>query len=125
MRVLDIGCGRGKALLHLAVRYPNSEFFGYELSDQALAEARDDAARAGLENIRFEQRDLTGFDITADPEAFDLVTAFDAIHDQAAPREVLSGVYRTLTPGGTFLMQDIRASRHLGCGRFSEHALTW
>jgi ubiquinone/menaquinone biosynthesis C-methylase UbiE len=113
IRVLDIGCGRGKTLLHLAARYPNSEFVGYELSDQALAEARDDAARAELGNIHFEQRDLTGFDITADSEAFDLVTAFDAIHDQAAPREVLAGIYRTLTSGGTFLMQDIRASSHL------------
>jgi SAM-dependent methyltransferase len=113
IRVLDVGCGRGKALLHLAARFPNSEFVGYDLSSQALAEARKDAARAGLRNVRFEARDLSGFHTTADPEEFDLVTAFDAIHDQAAPRKVLGGIFRTLKPGGFFLMQDIRASSHL------------
>jgi SAM-dependent methyltransferase len=113
IRVLDIGCGRGEALLHLAARFPASRLVGYELSDQALVPARDAAARAGLTNVRFEQRDLTGFDTSAQPEAFDLVTAFDAIHDQAAPQRVLTGIHRTLKPGGTFLMQDIRASSHL------------
>jgi SAM-dependent methyltransferase len=113
IRVLDIGCGRGRALLHLAERYPASGFVGYELSDAAVDEARDEAARRGLGNVRFEQRDLTGFHATAEPDAFDLVTAFDAIHDQAAPHQVLAGIHRTLKPGGCFLMQDIRASSKL------------
>jgi SAM-dependent methyltransferase len=113
IRVLDIGCGRGLALLHLAERYPASDFVGYELSQQAINEARDDASRRGLDNLRFLQRDLTGFDTTAEPDAFDLVTAFDAIHDQAAPHRVLAGIHRTLKPGGSFLMQDIRASSRL------------
>ena len=109
--VLDIGCGSGQALIHLAKRYPNSRFVGIDVSAEATATAN--ARRAGLGNIRFEQRDLTDFDATAAPEAFDLVTAFDAIHDQAAPERVLAGVHRTLKPGGSFLMQDIRASSQL------------
>jgi len=113
IRVLDIGCGRGRALLHLAARFPNSELVGYDLSEPALAEARREATRGGLHNVRFEPRDLTGFHTTADPDAFDLVTAFDAVHDQAAPQDVLGGIHRTLRPGGTFLMQDIRASSRL------------
>jgi SAM-dependent methyltransferase len=111
--VLDIGCGRGRALLHLAARFPASQFVGYELSDAALASARQQAAQAGLANVRFEQRDLTGFERTARQAAFDLVTAFDAIHDQAEPQGVLDGIHRTLKPGGAFLMQDIRASSQL------------
>src|SRR5690606_3222684 len=43
----------------------------------------------------------------------DLVTAFDAIHDQARPAAVLANIRRALRPGGVFLMQDIRASSHL------------
>src|SRR5262249_970872 len=42
--------------------------------------------------------------------AFDLVTAFDAIHDQARPDVVLRAVARALRPRGVFLMQDIRGS---------------
>jgi hypothetical protein len=47
IRVLDIGCGRGRALMHLAVRFPDSEFIGYDLCDEALAAARQQAMRAG------------------------------------------------------------------------------
>lgn len=113
IRVLDIGCGRGRALLHLAARFPNSRFVGYDLSDAALATARRNARELNLANVRFETRDLTGFGSSAEPDAFDLVFAFDAVHDQATPQSVLDGVQRTLKPGGTLLMQDIRASSRL------------
>lgn len=113
IRVLDIGCGRGRALHHLAARFPASEFVGYELSPEALDYARTQAVAHGLDNLRFEQRDLSGFGDSAAEEQFDLVTAFDAIHDQTRPQSVLDGIHRTLKRGGTFLMQDIRASSRL------------
>ena len=46
-------------------------------------------------------------------ERFDLITAFDAIHDQAHPADVLAGIAAALRPGGTFLMVDIEASSNL------------
>lgn len=113
VQVLDIGCGRGKALLHLATRFPNSAFVGYDLSQDALAAAHQGVVQSGLSNTRFVWRDLSDFGNTAESGAFDLVTAFDAIHDQAFPESVLKGVFTTLKSGGTFLMQDIRASSHL------------
>ena len=113
IEVLDIGCGKGQALLHLAARYPNSHFTGYDLSAEALAQAREQAAAQSLFNVSFECRDLTGFGENAAEARFDLITAFDAIHDQADPQGVLDGVHRALKTGGTFLMQDIRASSHL------------
>ena len=113
IRVLDVGCGKARALLYLAERFPSSEFVGYELSKEALESARNEALKRGLSNVTFEERDLTLFNQQAEAEAFDWVTAFDAIHDQAAPQNVLDGIYRTLRPNGTFLMQDIRASSKL------------
>ncbi|HEX6984031.1 MAG TPA: methyltransferase domain-containing protein, partial [Planctomycetaceae bacterium] len=56
--VLDIGCGAGQALAHLAARFPNSRFVGYDLSEEAIAMARRDAERRGLRNVRFAVRDL-------------------------------------------------------------------
>jgi SAM-dependent methyltransferase len=112
MRVLDLGCGRGLALMKMAERFPASEFLGYDLSVDAIAWARDRAAKRGLDNLHFEVRDLSDFDRTADIAAFDLVTTFDAIHDQALPLNFLKGVRRTLRDDGVYLAQDIHASSH-------------
>jgi len=108
--VLDIGCGSGKAACALAKDFPNSRFRGYDLCDDAISAAQKEAAQLGLSNIYFEARDITHLE---DPQQYDLITAFDVIHDQKAPATVLDMVYSSLKPGGTFLMQDIRASSHV------------
>lgn len=112
IRALDLGCGRGLALMKMAERFPDSHFEGYDLSQDAIAWARERASERGLSNVTFEIRDLTDFDTTADAEAFDLVTTFDAIHDQAKPLNLLQGIRRTLKPGGVYLAQDIHSSSH-------------
>ncbi len=112
IHVLDCACGRGRALMAMAERYPASRFVGYDLSQEAIDWARRETDRAGLTNLTFEVRDLSDFDVTAEPDAFDLVTTFDGIHDQARPRNLLKGIHRTLAPGGVYLVQDIHASSH-------------
>ncbi len=107
--VLDVGCGSGRALNLLARTFPNSRFTGYDLSVEAIRRGRAESIQSGTGNIRFAQADLTHLDEVA---RYDLITAFDAIHDQKEPGTVLSAVARALRPGGTFLMQDIHASCH-------------
>lgn len=113
IRVLDVGSGRGRVLLELAKKYPASTFVGMDLSLEATERAADEAAALGLGNVQFMARDLSDFDQTAEPEAYDLVTTFDAVHDQARPLEVLRGIQRTVRPDGVYLMQDIRGSSHV------------
>jgi 2-polyprenyl-3-methyl-5-hydroxy-6-metoxy-1,4-benzoquinol methylase len=110
IRVLDVGCGSGWIMIRLAELYPNSRFNGIDLSPEAIGTARGEAAQKGLRNIEFIVRDLSDFDSTAEPEAFDFITTFDAIHDQARPLNVLKGIYRALKADGLYLMQDIRGS---------------
>jgi SAM-dependent methyltransferase len=105
IRVADLGCGRGRALAELARRYPRSSFVGMDLSEDAIAWARE--ATAELDNVGYETRDLTTFDVDAEPGRFDLVTTFDAVHDQARPLALLTGIRRSLADGGVYLMQDI------------------
>jgi len=115
--VLDVGCGRGRALLAMAEAFPASEFTGWDLSADAIAHATRLAEERGLQNIRFETRDLSDFHLTAPPTAFDFITAFDAIHDQARPDHVLAGIRRALRHDGVFLMQDIAASSNVAENR--------
>jgi SAM-dependent methyltransferase len=112
IRVLDVGCGRGKALNLMARTFPNSRFIGYDLSEEAIAFARQEAAEHRSQNFKFVARDLSNFDETAEPAAFDFVTTFDATHDQAKPLAVLRGIHRTLAPDGVYLAQDIKGSSH-------------
>ncbi len=108
--VLDVGCGSGRALILMAKTFPNSNFVGFDFSDEAITRARREAEAANLTNIRFEVKDVA---VLNGEYNFDLITAFDAIHDQAKPAEVLQGIYNTLGSGGTFLMQDIKGSSHV------------
>ena len=113
IRVLDAGCGRGRILTRLADLYPRSRFVGMDLSREATGYARDKAAKEGLRNVEFIAVDLSTFDTSAEPEAFDFVTTFDAIHDQAKPLNVLKGIHRTLKSDGVYLMQDISGTSHV------------
>jgi 2-polyprenyl-3-methyl-5-hydroxy-6-metoxy-1,4-benzoquinol methylase len=113
VRLLDVGCGRGLIPMRLAESYPSSRFVGMDLSGEAIAFAREEAARRGLGNIEFAAVDLSDFDEKAEPASFDVVTSFDAIHDQAKPLSVLRGIYRCLRPDGVYLMQDISGTSRL------------
>ncbi len=108
--VLDIGCGSGRALTLMGAAFPNSRFVGYDLSEEAIDIARDQVRKQGLTNVQFSQKDLTTFEI---PGSYGLITAFDAIHDQARPDRVLASIAQALKPDGVFLMQDIAASTHI------------
>lgn len=110
IRVADLGCGSGHVVNILGRAFPRSTFVGYDLAEDALEAARREAAAYGLDNVRFEAVDVAALPAGA---TFDLVTAFDAIHDQAAPRRVLAGARAALAEGGTFLLVDVKASSDL------------
>jgi 2-polyprenyl-3-methyl-5-hydroxy-6-metoxy-1,4-benzoquinol methylase len=113
IRVLDVGCGRGRIMNRLAELYPQSRFMGMDLSADAIRFARAEALRNGLDHSEFVAVDLSTFDETAEPESFDFITTFDAIHDQAKPLNVLKGIHRALKPDGVYLMQDIGGTSHM------------
>ncbi len=108
--VLDVGCGSGRALNLMARTFPNSRFTGYDFSEEAIARARAEAQEHGTKNVRFEVKDAAKLD---EKGRYDLITTFDAIHDQAKPAEVLKGIADALKNDGVYLMQDIAGSSHV------------
>lgn len=109
--VADVGCGRGHAINLLARAFPQSRFWGLDFSAEAITDARAEAKAWGLRNATFVACDVAS--PVSEPGSYDLVTAFDSIHDQAHPATVLANVHASLRPGGTFLMVDINASSNL------------
>ncbi|MCP3993599.1 MAG: class I SAM-dependent methyltransferase [bacterium] len=109
-KVLDVGCGSGHAACALAKAFPASSFTGYDLCEEAIVAANAFAKEQGLPNATFKTQDITHLD---EPGAYDLVTAFDIVHDQKDPAAVLRNIHAVLKSGGTFLMQDIAGSSHL------------
>jgi SAM-dependent methyltransferase len=110
IRVADVGCGTGHALNLMARAYPRSFFTGYDIGEDAIARATAEATEMGLVNVRFEVLDAV--DLPADPK-YDLITTFDAIHDQVDPATVLQGISAALAPGGLYLMMEPKASSNL------------
>ncbi len=111
--VADVGCGSGHAVNLMAKAFPRSRFTGFDVSDAALAAARDEARREGLANARFEKRDAAHLNEDGEDGRFDFITTFDAVHDQARPDLLLAGIASALRPGGVYLCVEGAASSEL------------
>jgi SAM-dependent methyltransferase len=101
IRVADVGCGTGAAAITLAMAYPRSEVVGYDVFGPALEVARSRAEE--IDNLDFEPRSVD--EIPIEP-GFDLITAFDVIHDLADPLAGLTRIRQALRQGGQFLMME-------------------
>ncbi|TXS47403.1 methyltransferase domain-containing protein [Streptomyces sp. OR43] len=108
IEVLDIGTGHGHAVNVLARTFPASRFQGLDMSEEGIAAARAEAAALGLANTAFDIGDCA--EVSG---SYDLITAFDVIHDLARPARALACVAAALAEDGVFLMGDIAASSRL------------
>jgi len=107
IKVLDIGCGRGRAVNLMGKAFSRSKFTGCDISNEGILSAKEEAKNMGLTNVQFEIKDAL---LVEELGKFDLITAFDTIHDQAQPTKVLNAINASLHNDGFFLMQDIAAS---------------
>ena len=60
IKVLDIGCGKGRAINVMANHFKNSNFYGYDLSQEAIDDATREAQRMGNSNAFFKVQDILG-----------------------------------------------------------------
>lgn len=108
--VLDVGSGRGRALIRLAQAYPAGRYVGYDIHEGSIAAARANAEEAGVaDRVRFERRDVSA----GIPGEFDVITTFDVIHDAADPVGMLRTIRGALRPDGRYVCLDINASHRL------------
>ena len=108
--VADVGCGRGKALIKLAQAFPRSRYVGYDSFEPTIAKATAHAQAAGVaDRVRFEHRDVSA----GLPEAYDVITTFDVVHDAIDPRGLLRAIRQGLRSDGRYVCLDINCAEHL------------
>lgn len=110
VRVADVACGTGRALVNLASAYPASTFVGYDLDPLGVERCRRTAEERGIANLSFEVADAAA--LVAD-EPFDAVFVFNALHDQASPEGMLARIHEALAPGGLLILNEPRLSSRL------------
>ncbi|HMK90840.1 MAG TPA: class I SAM-dependent methyltransferase [Methylocystis sp.] len=108
-RVLEIGCGTGRNLILAARRYPQARFYGVDISEVMLAQARESVARAGV-NARIElaQGDASAFDAATlfGEEKFERIFISYALSMIPPWRETIGHALDLLAPGGTLHIVD-------------------
>ncbi|MCC7366926.1 MAG: methyltransferase domain-containing protein [Chloroflexi bacterium] len=103
-RILDAGCGTGNSTLALARAYPNAIIHGFDADRASIDTAQEKAAMAGIsDRVSFLVRDASSPHIQG---RYDLVTAFETIHDMGRPVAALSQMRELLAPGGVVLVAD-------------------
>ncbi len=107
-KLLDVGCGSGTLgrVLLSEGKYP--EVHGLELSEEAVAKARE----RGLKAVIFN---LNGGPFPYPDRVFDTVTCLAVIEHVFDPRALLDEVARVLAPGGMLLLDtpNMRYVKHL------------
>lgn len=85
-KIIDVGTGSGVIALSLAAKFPDAGIIGVDTSDDALALARENAARLGIERVAFSKSDLlAGVDGKVDVIVANLPYIAAGERDQLAP----------------------------------------
>lgn len=113
--IADIGCGEGWSSIAFAQGYTNVTVDGYDLDGPSIAAAQAHASSAGLsDRVRFHQIDAATVDQAA---TYDLVTAFECIHDLAQPVPVLAAMRRLVKPDGHVVVMDERVGENFAAAQ--------
>ncbi|MDN5858324.1 MAG: class I SAM-dependent methyltransferase [Pseudonocardia sp.] len=105
-RVADIGCGLGWSSIGIALAYPEATVDGYDVDAPSIEAARRNAAESGVgDRVRFHVVDAATVDAR-----YDVVFAFECIHDLPDPVAVLTAMRALAGERGTVVVMDERVA---------------
>mgnify|MGYP001164684715 CR=1 FL=1 len=107
-RVADIGCGYGWSSVAIARGYPEARVDGFDVDEPSIRRARRIAEERGLsDRVRFACIDANS---VGGGGAYDVVTAFECLHDMPDPGRMLRTMRRLVSPYGSVLIADERVA---------------
>jgi SAM-dependent methyltransferase len=109
-RIADVGCGYGWSAIGLALAHPGVTVDGWDVDVPSVEAARRNAVEAGVaDRVRFHLADAATA-VTDNPGGYDLVAAFECIHDLPDPVTVLAAMREMAAADGVVLVMDERVA---------------
>lgn len=108
-RVAEVGFGGGWASIGIANAYPGIAVDGFDPDPDSVKIAANNAAEAGLQG-RVTFHGIDGAQAAAQGKTYDLVCAFECVHDMSDPVAVLESMRKLAGVGGSVLIMDERVA---------------